>query len=70
MAEARRRWSWRSWLSDIGEAFSRFSLAVLLAGFLTIFKLWANNPSEAEPHGYPLIDNLNGTYKEPTSICR
>ena len=41
------------------------SLAVLLAGFLTIFKLWANNPSEAEPHGYPLIDNLNGTYKEP-----
>ncbi|MGA8433360.1 MAG: hypothetical protein WBQ20_05305 [Methyloceanibacter sp.] len=46
------------------------SLAVLLAGFLTIFKLWANNPSEAEPHGYPLIDNFNGTYKEPTSICR
>jgi hypothetical protein len=48
MAEVRRRWSWRSWLPDIGAAFARFPLAVLLAGFLTIFKLWANNPSEAE----------------------
>ena len=48
MAEARRRWSWRSWLPDIGAAFSRFPLAVLLAGFVTVFKLWVDNPSEAE----------------------
>lgn len=48
MAEATRRWSWRSWLPDIGAAFSRFPLAVLLAGFFTAFKLWASNSSEAE----------------------
>jgi hypothetical protein len=48
MAEARRRWLWRSWLPDVGAAFSRLPLAVLLAGFLTLFKLWADNPSEAE----------------------
>jgi len=48
MAEARRRWSWRSWLPDVGAAFSRFPLAVLLAAFLTLFKLWADNRSEAE----------------------
>jgi len=48
MAEARRRWSWRNWLPDVGAAFSRFPLAVLLAAFLTLFKLWADNRSEAE----------------------
>jgi uncharacterized membrane protein len=48
MAEAKRRWSWRSWLPDVGAAFSRLPLAVLLAAFLTLFKLWADNPSEAE----------------------
>ena len=48
MAEARRRWLWRSWLPDVGAAFSRLRLAVLLAGFLTFLKLWADNPSEAE----------------------
>jgi hypothetical protein len=48
MAEARRRWLWRSWLPDVGAALSRLPLAVLLAGFLTFLKLWADNPSEAE----------------------
>src|SRR5262245_38431579 len=48
MAEATRRWSWRSWLPNIGAAFSRFPVAVLLAGFFTAFKLSAGNPSEAE----------------------
>ena len=48
MTEARRRWSWRSWLPDISAAVSRFPLGVLLSGFLTIYKLWAGNPSEPE----------------------
>ena len=48
MTEARRRWSWRSWLPDMSAAVSRFPLAVLLAGFLTIYKLWADSPNEAE----------------------
>jgi zinc transporter ZupT len=48
MAESTRRWSWRSWLPDVGAAFSRFPLAVLLAGFLTLFNLSSSNPSEIE----------------------
>jgi hypothetical protein len=48
MTEATRRWSWRSWLPDMSAAISRFPLAVLLAGFLTIYKLWADSPNEAD----------------------
>ena len=48
MAEARRRWSWRSWLPDMSAAVSRFPLGVLLAGFLTIYKLWAGDGIEPE----------------------
>ena len=48
MTEATRRWSWRGWLPDMSAAVSRFPLAVLLAGFLTIYKLWADSPNEAD----------------------
>ena len=48
MTEATRRWSWRSWLPDMSAAISRFPLAVLLSGFLTIYKLWADSPNEAD----------------------
>jgi zinc transporter ZupT len=48
MPEATRFWSWRRWLPDVGAAFSRFPPAVLLAGFLTLFKLSTSNPSEIE----------------------
>jgi len=48
MAEARRRWSWRSWLPDVSAALSRFPLGVLLAGFLTIYKLWAGDAIEPD----------------------
>ena len=55
MAEARQRWSWRSWLPDVSAAVSRFPLGVLLAGFLTIYKLWAGN------HVEPKDDTILGT---------
>lgn len=48
MTEATPRWSWRSWLPDVSAALSRFPLAVLLAAFLTIYKLWADIPNEAD----------------------
>lgn len=48
MAEATRIRSWGSWLPDMSAAVSRFPLAVLLAGFLMAYKLWADSPSEAD----------------------
>lgn len=48
MAGATRIRSWGSWLPDMSAAVSRFPLAVLLAGFLTAYKLWADSPSEAD----------------------
>ena len=48
MTEATRRWSWRSWLPDMSAAVSRFPLGVLLAGFLTIYKLWSGDRIEPD----------------------
>ena len=48
MAKQNRRWSWRSWLPDVGAAFSRFPLAVILAGLLTLDKLSTDSPGDTE----------------------
>ena len=48
MAKQNKRWSWRSWLPDVGAAFSRFPLAVILAGLLTLDKLSTDSPGDTE----------------------
>src|SRR5437899_1142298 len=48
MAKQNRRWSWRSWLPDLGAAFSRFPIAVILAGLLTLEKLSTDSPGDTE----------------------
>jgi hypothetical protein len=75
MAEARRRWLCRSWLPEVGAAFSRLRLALLLADFLTFLKLWADNPSEAElkifgkvRRLFPLGDRCGPFYRVPGTL--
>ena len=48
MAKQNRRWSWRSWLPDVGAAFSRFPLAVILAALLTLYKLSTDSPGDID----------------------